>query len=192
MKDVSAKTDQEIVSLSKENADYFGHIIDRYQEKLSRYITRISNPSKEDKEDILQNVFILVYKNINSYNSEMNFNSWIYRICHNEVISFWRKSKKYNNNISINDEEYENIENIFGDNDLGFNMEKKDAEIISARILSEIDLKYREVLILKFVEGYSYEEISDILKKPSGTVGTLISRAKAQFINRSKKYYEQD
>ena len=63
---------------------------------------------------------------------------------------------------------------------------------MSAKILSEMDLKYREVLILKFVEGYSYDEISDILKKPSGTVGTLNSRAKTQFHNISKKHYESN
>ncbi len=192
MNDVSSKTDQEIVSLLKTDDAYFGIIIDRYEAKLSRYISRMSKPSNEDREDILQNVFLAVYKNINSYNSEMSFNSWIYRITHNETISYWRKGKRDKENISMNDEDVSGIEDLFGENNLDIDIEEKDAKIIAVKVLDEMDPKYREVLVLKNMEGYSYEEISDILKKPVSTVGTLVSRAKKSFENISRKYYEQN
>jgi len=54
-------------------------------------------------------------------------------------------------------------------------------------VLEQMDIKYREVLILKFLEEKDYEEISDILQKPLGTVGTLINRAKKQFQKEAKK-----
>jgi len=56
-------------------------------------------------------------------------------------------------------------------------------------ILGVLDEPYREVLVLRFLEEKDYQEISDILKKPIGTVGTLISRAKAQFKKEYKKKY---
>lgn len=192
MEDVSRKTDQEIISLLKKRDDYFGEIIDRYEDKLGRYISRISSPTSEDKEDILQNVFTKVYKNINSYNPDMKFNSWIYRICHNETISYWRKTKKDKENISIDDEGVSGIENIFEDNDLDLNLDQLDAKIITEKVFIDIDIKHRDILVLRFVEGYSYEEMSDILKKPVNTVGTLVSRAKKEFLVKSKKYYESN
>ena len=54
--------------------------------------------------------------------------------------------------------------------------------------LGSLTIKYREVLVLKFIEGYSYREMSDILKKPEGTIATLINRAKKSF----KENYEKN
>ncbi|MEA2112539.1 MAG: sigma factor-like helix-turn-helix DNA-binding protein, partial [Patescibacteria group bacterium] len=57
-------------------------------------------------------------------------------------------------------------------------------------MLSKIDIKYREVLILKFLEEKSYREMSDILRKPEGTIATLINRAKKEFLKILEKQYE--
>jgi len=59
-----------------------------------------------------------------------------------------------------------------------------------AQVLEELDDKYQEVLILKYLEDKNYQEISDILKKPMGTIATLLSRAKQQFkkVVKDKKF----
>jgi len=173
------KTDDELVRLSLENEDYFYCIISRYESILTHYIQRISSSSKEDAEDILQEVFISVYKNLNDFDESLKFSSWIYRITHNKTISAWRKVKSRPKTISTDEENdlfniIPNGEDILGDLEKKYNAEK------IRKILDKLDEKYREVLVLKFLEDKDYKEISDILKKPLGTIATLISRAKAK------------
>ena len=88
------KTDAELVELALENQAYFSDIVYRYQTKLTYYIRRLSNFPDEEIEDILQDVFIKVYKNLNDFDQSLKFSSWIYRITHNEVISKYRKIKQ--------------------------------------------------------------------------------------------------
>lgn len=173
------KTDEELVALSLKDQKYFLYLITRYESKLIRYIRRISSATKEDAEDILQEVFIKVYQNLNDFDLSLKFSSWIYRICHNQVISNYRKIKP----VVLN----EFPENIPSDSDLIREMDLKDMKKDVRRVLAELDIKYREVLILKFLEDKTYQEMSDILKKPMGTIATLINRAKKEF----KEKYEQ-
>lgn len=186
--DIINKTDEQLVKLILKNQDYFLHLIDRYQAKLLRYVLRISNVSKEEAEDILQDSFIKVYKNLNDFDISLKFSSWIYRIVHNQVISNHRKLKARPQTITIDNEEDTTIMNklISGldlEEELGHKLMKEDLQ----RVLERMDKKYREVLVLNFLEEKSYKEISDILKKPINTVGTLINRAKKHFFDCAKK-----
>ena len=175
-------TDQELVKLSLENQDFFGHIIDRYEIKLKTYVKRLTNISPTDIEDLMQEIFIKTYTNLNDFdfNKDIKFSSWIYRISHNHTISNYRKIKARpqvtpgeTNEIILN--------NIIGDFDI---IKKTDQKILKKnifKILNALPIKYKEVLVLKFFEEKSYEEIGDILKKPPGTIATLIRRAKISF-----------
>lgn len=179
-------TDNELVSLSLENQEYFGVLVERYEGKLSRYIRRITNVPIEDQEDILQNIFLKTYLNLNGFNKKLSFNSWVYRIAHNEIIDWSRREK-----IRIKYGKFDFEDEIFdwtadGQHFLQeFHALESQAEI--GNILLQLEIKYREALVLKFIEGYSYREISDILKKPEGTIATLINRAKKSF----KEHYEK-
>lgn len=180
-------TDNELVSLSLENQEYFGVLVERYEDKLSRYIRRITNVSHEDQEDMLQNIFLKTYMNLNGFNKKLSFNSWIYRIAHNEIVDWSRREKtkiKYGK-FDFDDEVFDWTAD--GQNFLQeFHTLESQEEI--GNILSQLTINYREVLVLKFIEGYSYREISDILKKPEGTIAALINRAKKSF----KEYYEKN
>ena len=87
------KTDEELVKLALQKQEHFVYLINRYQHKLLRYIKRISNFSVEETEDILQEVFIKVYRNLEGFDQSLKFSSWIYRIAHNQTISHFRKSR---------------------------------------------------------------------------------------------------
>ena len=65
--------DQELVLLTLENQGYFAYLIDRYKAKLFRYIKRLSNVSNEEAEDILQDVFLKTYLNLNSFTTSLKF-----------------------------------------------------------------------------------------------------------------------
>ncbi len=179
--------DDELVKLSLENQDYFYCLILRYEDKLLRYIRRISSSSKEDAEDILQEIFISVYKNLNDFDSNLKFSSWIYRIAHNKTVSHWRKIQSRPKTVSGDDEDNNLFDFIAGDDDLLKSLEQKCSAKQIRKIIFNLDDKYREVLVLRFLEDKDYKEISDILKKPMGTVATLINRAKKKFVEEFEK-----
>ncbi len=174
------KTDAELVQLTLKDQNFFICLMQKYEQKLLRYIQRISNFSLEEAEDILQEVFIKIYQNLNAFDLSLKFSSWAYRITHNQVISQFRKNKSRPEKILWDDNDAF-LKNIADE----FNLEKEiDAKLDREMILNtlkKLDYKYKEILELRFLEEKTYVEISDILQKPEGTVATLINRAKKQF-----------
>ncbi|RLC36850.1 hypothetical protein DRH27_04610 [Candidatus Falkowbacteria bacterium] len=168
------------------NQGNFIFIIKRYKEKLFNYIRRITNMDDEDAEDILQEVFIKVYLNLNDFDTSLKFSSWIYRIAHNQVISQHRKLKARPEGTALKLDDGA-VKTIAADLDI-----KKDVDLKILRenifgTMEKLDSKYKEILILKFFEEKSYQEISDIIKKPMGTVASLLNRAKEKFGNEFSK-----
>ena len=182
--DPKKPNDVDLVKNSVENPEEFVHIMHRYEKPLARYLRHLINASTDDIEDLLQNVFIKVYSNLNDFDVGLSFSSWIYRIAHNEAIDHVRKLKRrpVAARPSLDSEDDENeFEKIADDFDIATESDKHFLKQNVAKVLDLLDPKYRSVLVLKFLEDKDYNEISDILKKPIGTVGTLINRAKKQF-----------
>jgi len=179
--------DEDLVKLTIEDQENFLYLIKRYEAKLGRYVRRIAGLGKEDTEDLLQDIFIKTYQNINSFYNYLKFSSWIYRIAHNEVIDNYRKKQSRPQGASFDVENL--LNNLASEFNITKDLDHKYLQANISQVLNVMDLKYREVLILKFLEEKEYKEISDILKKPMGTVATLISRAKQQFLQKMK---EQD
>lgn len=188
--DISEKTDEELVALTLENPDIYALLVERYEEKLLRYVMRISAGTREDAEDVLQDVFLSAYKNLNDFDQELKFSSWIYRIAHNKVISHFRKVTARPKTMTYEgDTQLLNI--LASDEDMQRDLEKKYTIDEVRDVLDTMDERYREVLMLKFLEEKDYKEISDILEKPMGTVATLINRAKKQFKEKTEILNEQ-
>ena len=170
MENIETKTDEEIVEIVKnENKESYAHIIKRYQAKLIRYAEYlIGDPDKAS--DAVQDSFIKAYVNLNGFDVKKKFSSWIYRIVHNEAINLIDKNKK---TIKLDPDV---------DFDSGINIEdtyiKEELVSKAHNCLEGIDINYREPLSLYYIENKSYEEISDILRLPMGTVAVRINRAK--------------
>jgi len=179
------KKDAELVELSKSDPESFGFLMERYESQLFHYIRRIGQLSKEDTEDILQEVFIKIYKNLNGYNESLKFSSWAYRIAHNHVIDHFRRANARPKTNSLEDEEWERLISSSVRIDKAI-MDKDCIERIKSCI-QELPMKYREILILRFIEEKDYEEIMDILKKPKGSVATLVSRGKEMLVRNMKE-----
>ena len=174
--------DAELVRLSLDDPDKFSLIISRYQDKLSRYIRRFGVATAEDAEDVLQDIFLKVYLNLNDFKPDLKFSSWIYRIAHNQVISNFRKrqARPEAYSMPIDSPGFQLLaDDIALDNQSDINLR----QVLISKALQKIEAKYREILVLKFFEDKSYQEISDILKKPSGTVASLLNRAKKSLKN---------
>jgi RNA polymerase sigma-70 factor, ECF subfamily len=179
-KNCKGLSDEKLVKKSLQDIDYFACIYERYERKLIRYILRISSFSFAEAEEILQEAFVKAWQNLNEFDGNLKFSSWIYRIVHNATITEWKKSRsKGKDKIQEYDEEL--FQNLPAKLDLEKETNQKFNEENIRKILQLMPEKYREILILKFLEEKDYKEISDILKKPSGTVATLINRAKESF-----------
>ncbi|MBK8702945.1 MAG: RNA polymerase sigma factor [Saprospiraceae bacterium] len=167
--------DLEIIHKALEEVDFFSCLFDRYEGKLMRYIKNLAPVSHQEAEDILQDSFISIWKHLNEFDNRLSLSSWIYRIVHNQTISALRKRKSYGKDRTV---EIEEATEVVADmeKDTGVNKEE-----LIRKVLDQLPLMYKEVLVLKFLENMRYEDISDILKIPEGTVATRINRAKKAF-----------
>ena len=179
------KNDLQLVMLSLDNQEYYYCLMKIYEYQLKNYIRKLSGMSQSDVEDVLQEIFMLAYQNLNDYDRQFKFSSWIYRITHNQTVSMLRKKTKNYQDISWDEHDLDKI--VQSD----FNTEKQIFQNFDYQnllyIIDSLALKYKEVLLLKFVDGKDYQEISDILRKPIGTIGTLINRAKKKLIEEIEK-----
>lgn len=158
----------------------FEALITRYEKKLMHYVLRISHFSPQEAEETLQEVFIKIWKNLNDFDDKMKFSTWAYRITHNHTISSWRKATNRGTAQQV-DLEPDVLDQIADEFNFITDLESKFTAQRVQAVLQKLPEKYKTVLILRFLEEKSYEEISDILQKPPGTVATLLNRAKQKF-----------
>lgn len=181
-------SDERIAALvQKGDIDLFRILIQRYKEKMTRYARKFLY-NKEDINDIIQEVFIKTYINIQSFDVKRKFSSWLYRIAHNELINAIKKKRTlplFDLDVFL---PYE-----LHDNTLKQEIARQDMYKIIDKCLNQLEPKYREPIILHYFEELSYKEIADVMQIPISTVGIRIKRAKEMMksiFNKSKYTYE--
>ncbi|OHA59047.1 MAG: hypothetical protein A2370_00810 [Candidatus Vogelbacteria bacterium RIFOXYB1_FULL_42_16] len=173
---MAKKKDEDLIPLVLANSEVFGVIIDRYNEALARYIRRLTRVDEDEIKDILQEIFIKIYRNLNDFDHSLKFSSWIYRIAHNQVIDYWRRSRSRPMTAVDPDDGF--WSSLADELDLEKEIGRQEFGSQVRLLIDELSGDYRAVIILRFLEEKDYQEISDIMKKPLGTVATLINRAK--------------
>jgi len=189
MKKFDQFSDNELVTMSLEDREVFSEIIERYQNKIYRYIKRISSFSDDYVTDILQEVFIKTYINLNNFDTSLKFSSWLYRIAHNETISYVRKNKKHIESTLFPDD---SIDEFAADIHIEKQHITKEHSKIVGQAIKSLSQKYQDVIMLKYFEYKSYDEISDIIQKPPGTVATWINRGKKEIQEFLKEHQYQE
>lgn len=172
-------SDQEIIRRALEEVDFFSCLYERYEARLLRYIRRLTSASAEEAEDILQEAFIKVWRNLHAYDPQLPFSSWLYRIVRNEAISAWRKQASHGKDQRVEPRESELADWLPDPGPPPEDAIDQDAlpQMVHA-LIHQLPRKYQEVVLLRYWENMSYEEISDVLKVPEGTVATRLNRAK--------------
>lgn len=167
-------SDEELIFyIRKKDKELYSTIIDRYETKLRAYLRRITNYSDE-VDDLTQQTLVNAYINLNDFNTDKKFSSWIYRIAHNLAIN-WLKKKK----ASISLDENEIVANqLAAKIDIAKEADNNKLAKSITKAINNLPNKFKEPFILKYFDNKSYEEISDIMRMPKNTVGTMISRAK--------------
>ncbi|MFZ2152195.1 MAG: RNA polymerase sigma factor [Minisyncoccia bacterium] len=186
-------SDEDVIPFLIKDRNVFVVLVQRYEQKLDRYIRRLGITSRQDREDVLQNIFVKTYKNIQGFDTLLSFSAWIYRIAHNEAISFFRAKKVRPEGHLVDDGE-QVLLSILDENDFTKDLDKKiDARRV-ALCVEKLDEIYRDIIILRYFEDREYKEISGILKIPEGTVATLLHRAKKKLkilLEKDQNKYEQ-
>lgn len=183
-----AEDDRKLVEMALVDPQQFAAIVEKYEKKVASYLRTLIFASTEDREDILQEVFIAAYRYLNSYKPEFAFSTWLYRIAHNQAMTFLRKHKTRFTNEQVltqsgADEETESaIDALISDENVEENVEKLLQLKSVKEKMQELSTQDREVLILRYCEEQDYKEISSILRVPEGTVASMIHRAKAKLI----------
>ncbi|HHY83600.1 MAG TPA: sigma-70 family RNA polymerase sigma factor [Clostridiales bacterium] len=162
------------------NLQAFEELISTYEKKIYNYCLRMTN-SREDAEDLTQEVFVRVYKSIKTFKGSSQLATWIYRIAHNVCIDKYRKSKASVVSISQlkNQEDEREIELPSRSPSPEDHVIRSEQQKLLLQCINRLKPEYRSVIILRDIQHYSYEEISDILNVPLGTVKSHINRARA-------------
>jgi RNA polymerase sigma-70 factor (ECF subfamily) len=173
---MSLETDEEIAKrVQSGDVKSFGVLIERYEEKIARYARKFLLRG-EDVKDIVQEVFIKVYVNIQSFDTAQRFSPWIYRIAHNEFINAIKKKER--GPLFFFD-----LDTIFpqpvASDTADSESQKQEIKKILDRCLEKLSPLYREPLVLYYYEDNDYKEIADILHLPIPTVSSRLRRGRA-------------
>lgn len=181
-------TDEELAkAVQAGNPDMFGPLVERYEAKLLRYGRKFLS-SPEDIQDIVQDVFVSAYQNMQSFDAAQRFGPWVYRIAHNAFVNALKK-KSRNPLVYVDFDAF--LAHPAYDDPAPKERELGELKEMLERSLGNLDYKYREVLVLYYFEELSYKDIAEILRVPQGTVGVRLRRAKEALKAEYKKLGEK-
>ena len=153
----------------------FSKLLEKYRSSLMAHILKYVSVV-EDAEDICQRSFEKAFMNIERYNPQYAFSTWLYNIAQNEAIDHLRRSRSSINSVPISTER-EALEVLSGSTpEDDYIVVQAVRDLISG--IERLPESYRQVAELRFIKDYAYEDIARELGLPLGTVKTRISRAR--------------
>ena len=184
------EVDKKLIEKCKEYEKYsFMKLYKMYEKYLySLCFNYVQNP--HDALDLVQEIYIKVFKNIDKFDTDMPFHPWIRKISVNTCLNFTRTIKNnvisMNTSISDSDDEITLEDTFLSKEDVLEDVINSETKNIIKRYLNEMQEEYRMVIILRYYEELSYNEIAEIIGKPLGTIKTEIYVQK-QFLRRNLK-----
>jgi len=157
----------------------FEKLMRKYDKRIYGFIYRMIR-NEESSIELTQEFFIKMYTIIHKYNFQYKFSTWAYRICYNLVIDYIRKNKVQIDSLDTKDIKQKQIIDHTGNQskDGYYNLEKEEINKVVWSIVDKIPLKYRELILLRYVKSLKYDEIADFTGLPVGTVKNRIFKAK--------------
>ncbi len=150
-------------------------------EKSVYAITQRMTGNAEDAADMTQETFIKAYNSLSSFRGDSKFSVWLYRIATNVCLDFLRsRSRKPTVSLSVEDDDGEEVELDIADESQSPErlLERGLTRDAVRRGLDALSPEYRQILLLREIQGLSYEEIADVLTLEVGTVKSRIFRAR--------------
>jgi RNA polymerase sigma-70 factor (ECF subfamily) len=152
----------------------FGRLVGAYQDRLYNSLLRVLG-SAEDAADITQDAFVQAFTKLDTFRGSSAFYTWLYRIAYNLAMSHARREHKaasLDGMKAIGEEPMDGAPAV----ETGL-IQQERIELVHAA-LAQLGMDYRHILVLREIDGYSYEEIAEILELPVGTVRSRLFRAR--------------
>jgi RNA polymerase sigma-70 factor (ECF subfamily) len=154
------------------NQEAFGELVRRYQGMVAGVAWRYG-ARREEIEDIVSEVFIKMYGSLDRFRPTHRFSSWLYRLAANHVIDHHRRNRKERGRVEM-------PEQIAApERPATAGMESDERSRLLRAALDELPVKYREALLLVYLEGMKVDEAARVLALPSGTVKTRLMRGRS-------------
>ncbi|MFH2108136.1 MAG: sigma-70 family RNA polymerase sigma factor [Chrysiogenia bacterium] len=157
----------------------YEELMRKYEKKIFSFVIRMVR-NEDVAVDLTQDLFFKIYTVMDKYNFEYKFSTWAYRICYNLVIDHIRKNQSQVDSLdddSISPHELFASENVSRED--GFrNLAREETRDYVWRVVDHIPLKFRELILLRYIQDLKYEEIAAITSLPVGTVKNRIFKAK--------------
>ena len=170
-------TEKELVcAAARGDEAAFAELVQMYQNKAFHLALRMCG-NEEDASDVAQDAFLAAWKGLPSFRGEAGFSTWLYRLVSNAAIDHLRRTKHQRGNVSLDDEEL-NLD--APDTAPGPQESAEGAELqqVLREGLNALGDDHRLVLVMREVQGLTYEEIAHSLSIDLGTVKSRISRAR--------------
>lgn len=187
-----AEEERWIQDAAKGNTFAFEKLIMKYETRIYNICLRLLK-KPDEAYDAAQEVCIKIWRQLQGFKGESKFSTWVYRVTTNTCLDLLRQQKKVYDNINLVDEGGKLSETIDTEKtrqwkDLSSHMVDQEVTKLLWNSIQSLKEEYRVVIILRDIEGYSYEEIAKCLSISNGTVKSRISRARANL----KKILEQN
>ena len=179
------RSDQDLIELTRSGETAaFDLLVRRYQERLVHSLEHLLS-SREDALDIAQQAFLLAWKKLATYRGESSFYSWLYRIAVNAAASHFRRPVVSAGSLDqLHDVRGIELPDRRVETGPGQSLEQEEEIQRVRQALQQVSEEFRQPLILREIEGFSYEQIAEILGIPSGTVRSRIFRARQELMER--------
>ena len=193
--DIKKDDDFENVSrCQRGDVDAFEEIVRKYQTKMFNISYRVTG-DYNDAAEVVQDAFVSAYRSIKSFRGKAKFSTWLYTI----VVNLSRnrlkqvKSRALKERYSINDPvdtDNGHMQMEYASSDLSVldRLEKRDVEQRVQGCINALDGEFREVIVLRDIQGFSYDEIGDMLEIAEGTVKSRLHRARDSIRKCLKKF----
>lgn len=185
--------EQKLIALAQQgDPSAFEQLLDRYQKTVYHQAFRLLN-NAEDAADVTQEVFIKVWKHLPSFRGESGFATWLYKLTDNAAIDLIRREKKRQGDSSLDDEESAAFFPADPAPTPHQAAEQKELKQAVAEGLQQLSEEHRRILVMREINGLSYEEIGEILDLSPGTVKSRLARARislAKFLQKTGNFFE--
>lgn len=178
---MSKETDCELISKALQGRQKaYCKLMNRYKDNIYYYILRMVG-NATTANDLTAETFDKAFRNLANYNNNFAFSTWLYKIAHNAAIDVLRQRKSPTLYITYGPEKESSVNESTLQSEIldpEENMIKQQEEMFIAKQIEEMPPKYRQLIELRYVKEYAYEEIAEELGIPLGTVKTQLHRAK--------------
>jgi RNA polymerase sigma-70 factor (ECF subfamily) len=187
--ELKTDTEQLVQDFLDGDAQAFNRLVLLYQTKIYNLaLNYVKSP--EEAKDLAQDIFVTVYRSLPKLREKEKFSSWLYQIAINHCRNRYKKLSRrgYFSNISLDDEE--SFLQIAGDEGPEKILQRQNTINLVRSTIDSMAEAEKEIILLRDIQELAYEEISEILHIPLGTVKSKLNRARTSLKDRLKKHYQ--